>query len=102
MDFKGKEEITQKIAQKGTMAMALQQIADIAAQMAMQAGDQQSAAMIQQIAAVAAGGGAAALPGLPGAFKMPQGESTQGGIKNQEHPFVERARQNSEEATRPA
>lgn len=102
MDFKGKEEITQKIAQKGTMAMALQQIADIAAQMALQAGDQQSAAMIQQIAAVAAGGGTAALPGMTAAFQMPQGESTQGGIKGQEHPFVERARQNSEEATRPA
>jgi len=102
MDFKGKEEIAQKIQQMGTMAMALQQIGSIAAQMAMQLGDQQSAAMIQQIAMTAAGGGsAAAMQGMPQGFAMPEGEATEGNIEQEEHPFVERARQRSEEATKP-
>lgn len=102
MDFKGKEEIAQKIQQMGTMAMALQQIGSIASQMAMQLGDQQSAAMIQQIAMTAAGGGsAAAMQGMPQGFVMPEGEATEGNIEQEEHPFVERARQRSEEATKP-
>lgn len=102
MDFKGKEEIAQKIQQMGTMAMALQQIGSIAAQMAIQLGDQQSAAMIQQIAMAAAGGGtAAAIQGMPQGFVMPEGEAVEGDIEQEEHPFVERARQRSEEATKP-
>ena len=100
MDFKGKEELQQRISQMGTMAMALTQIAGIAAQMAMQLGDQQSAAMIQQIAAQA--GGQAVLPttGMSG-FEMPEAEATAGGVKPDEHPFVEKARKHTEEATKP-
>ena len=98
MDFKGKEELQQKVQQAGTMAMALQQIAAIASQMAMQLGDQQSAAMIQQIAMQA--GGQAMLPAGQG-FAMPESEETTGNLEAKEHPFVERARQQSEEATRP-
>ena len=100
MDFKGKEEIQQKVQQMGTMAQALTQIAGIAAQMAMQLGDQQSAAMIRQIAAQV--GGQAVLPttGLPG-FEMPEAEATAGGVKPDEHPFVEKARKHTEEATKP-
>lgn len=99
MDFKGKEELQQKIQQSGTMAMALQQIAGIAAQMAMQLGDQQSAAMIQQIAMQA--GGQAALPAAGAGFQMPESEATVGNLTPEEHPFVEKARQHSEEATKP-
>ena len=98
MDFKGKEELQQKIQQMGTMAMALQQIAGIAAQMAMQLGDQQSAAMIQQIAMQV--GGQAALPTTGGRFTMPVGDAESGNIEQEKHPFVERAEQQSEEATR--
>ena len=99
MDFKGKEELQQKVQQMGTMAMALQQIASIASQMAMQLGDQQSAAMIQQIAMQA--GGQAMPPALGTGFAMPKSEPTEGNVEQAEHPFVERARANSEEATRP-
>jgi hypothetical protein len=32
---------------------------------------------------------------------MPQGEATEGNIKQEKHPFVEKAEKNSQEATRP-
>ena len=101
MDFKGKEELQQKIQQMGTMAMALQQIGQIAAQMAMQLGDQNAAAMIQQIA-MAAGGGAMGLPaGAPEqGLNIPQQDATQG-IQPEKHPFVKKAQTNAQEATRP-
>lgn len=102
MDFKGKEEIQQKVQQMGTMAQALTQIAGIAAQMAMQLGDQQSAAMIQQIAMMAGGGAAMPQMGMGGGFQMPQSEAAEGNIKQEKHPFVEKAEKNSQEATRPA
>lgn len=101
MDFKGKDELQQKVQQMGTMAMALTQIASVASQMAMQMGDQQSAAMIQQIAAQV--GGVATLPagGAPMGLKLPQGDATEGGLEQKKHPFVEKAEKQSEEATRP-
>lgn len=101
MDFKGKEELQQKVQQMGSMAMALQQIASIAAQMAMQMGDQQSAAMIQQIAAQV--GGMATLPstGAVQGLNVPQGDAVEGGLQQKKHPFVEKAEKQSEEATRP-
>ena len=103
MDFKGKEELQQKIQQMGTMVMALQQIAQIAAQLAMQAGDAQSAAMIQQIAAQV--GGATMMGGMGGApvggANLPEGDATTGGLEPEKHPFVKKAEKRSEEATRP-
>lgn len=103
MDFKGKEELLQKVRQMGTMAMALQQIGQIAAQMAVQLGDEQSAAMIQQIAMTAAGGGGTAgmQPMQRGGFEMPKSEATSGNLEAKKHPFVEKAEAQSEEATRP-
>jgi hypothetical protein len=103
MDFKGKEELLQKVRQMGTMAMALQQIGQIAAQMAMQLGDEQSAAMIQQIAMTAAGGGGTAgmQPMQSGGFEMPKSEATSGNLEAKKHPFVKKAEAQSEEATRP-
>ena len=100
MDFKGKEDLQQKIQQAGTMAMALQQIAGIAAQMAMQLGDQQSAMMIQQIALQAGGGGA--LPATGTAFAMPQSDAQLGNLTPEKHPFVEKAEKNVEDSTRPS
>jgi len=100
MDFKGKEELQQKIHQMGTMAMALQQIASIAAQLAMQAGDQQSAMMIQQIAAQVSGAGTT-LPAGASPVGLPESEATQGGVKQEEHPNVQKAKQHSGEVARP-
>ena len=105
MDFKGKDEIKLKVQQMGTMAQALQQLGAVASQMAMQLGDQQAAAMIQQISMVAASGGGTA--GMqqqmmqPGAFNMPEGDATEGNTEGKKHPFVQRAEKRSEEATRP-
>ncbi len=105
MDFKGKDEIKLKVQQMGTMAQALQQLGAVASQMAMQLGDQNAAAMIQQIAMVAASGGGTAgmqkgmLPG--GGFQMPEGEATEGNTEGKKHPFVQKAKKRSEEATRP-
>ena len=102
MDFKGKDELQQQIQQMGTMAMALQQISQIAAQLAMQAGDAQSAAMIQQIAAMAGGGAMMGMPSLPaGGMKLPEGDATSGGLEPEKHPFVKNAEARAEEATRP-
>ena len=99
MDFKGKEELLQKVRQMGTMAMALQQIAGIASQLAMQAGDAQAAMMVQQIAA--ATGAAPALPGGGGNFTMPEGDAAGASIAPKKHPFVEKAEKQAAEATRP-
>lgn len=100
MDFRGKEDLQQKIQQMGTMAMALQQIASIAAQMAMKMDDQQSAMMIQQIAMQV--GGQAALPaGGQLGFNMPESDAAVGNIEPEKHPFVKKAEARSEEATRP-
>jgi hypothetical protein len=73
----------------GTMAMALQQIGQIAAQMAMQLGDEQSAVMIHQIAMTAAGGGGTAgmQPMQSGGFEMPQSEATSGNLEAEKHPY---------------
>lgn len=105
MDFKGKDEIKMKVQQMGTMAQALQQLGAVASQMAMQLNDPNAAAMIQQISMMAASGGGTA--GMqkslmqPGSFQMPQAEATDGNPEGKKHPFVERAEQRAEEATRP-
>ena len=101
MDFKGKEELQQRVQQLGTMMNALQQISMIASQMAMQLGDQQSAMMIQQIAMRA---GAPAMPatqmmGKP--ISLPEADAETGNIEKDKHPFVKKAEKQSEEATRP-
>ena len=101
MDFKGKEELQQRVQQLGTMMNALQQISMIASQMAMQLGDQQSAMMIQQIAMRA---GAPAMPatqmmGKP--VNLPEADAETGNIEKDKHPFVKKAEKQSEEATRP-
>lgn len=102
MDFKGKDELAQKITQMGTMAQALQQLGQIASEMAMELEDPQAAAMIQQIAMMASSGGAASpAMGMQNAFQMPQSEATVGNLDHKEHAFVEKARKQSEEATKP-
>ena len=105
MDFKGKDEIKLKVQQMGTMAQALQQLGAVASQMAMQLGDQNAAAMIQQIAMVAASGGGTAgmQKGLmpQRGFQMPEGDATEGNTEGKKHPFVQRAEKRAEEATRP-
>jgi hypothetical protein len=101
MDFKGREEIQQKVQEMGTMAQALQQLGMIASQMAMQLGDQQAAAMIQQIAAMASAGGGTAGMQKQMRFSMPEAEATKGNPEQEKHPFVEKAEKQSQEVARP-
>ena len=101
MDFKGKEEIQQKVQQMGTLFNALQQLANLATQMAAYHGDQNGMAMVQQIAAQA--GAPVQAPALPGGpVRMPEGDAATGNIKGKEHHLVEKARKHSEEATKPS
>ena len=101
MDFKGREEIQQKVQEMGTMAQALQQLGMIASQMAMQLGDKQAAAMIQQIAAMASAGGGTAGMQKQMNFTMPEAEATKGNPEQEKHPFVEKAEKQSQEVARP-
>ena len=101
MDFKGKEEIQQKVQEMGTMAQALQQLGMIASQMAMQLEDPQAAAMIQQIAAMASAGGGTAGMQKQMRFSMPEAEATKGNPEQEKHPFVEKAEKQSQEVARP-
>lgn len=101
MDFKGKDEIREKVQQMGTMAQTLVQIADIASQLAIQTGDQQAAMMIQQIAGQVAGQ-PLSLPGADmGKPTMPEGDATGASIKPEKHPFVRKAEEQAANASRP-
>jgi hypothetical protein len=101
MDFKGKDELITKVRSMGAMAQAIQQIAQIASQLALQSGDQQTAMMIQQIAAAVAGGAAPGRLAAPGGFSMPQGDATGASVRPEKHPFVERAEEQIAQASRP-
>lgn len=101
MDFKGKDELITKVRSMGAMAQAFQQIAQIASQMALQSGNQQTAVMIQQIAAAVAGGAAPAGLAAPGGMTMPQGDATGASVQPEKHPFVERAEEQIAQASRP-
>jgi hypothetical protein len=101
MDFKGKDELVQKIQRNGTLMMALQQMVGIASTLAMQTGDQQAAAMIQQIGMQMGAAGALPMGGM-GAVSMPAGDPQGGGVEEKKHPFVEKAERQVQEASRPS
>ena len=101
MDFKGREEIQQKVQEMGTMAQALQQLGMIASQMAIELEDPEAAAMIQQIAAMASAGGGTASMQKQMRFSMPEAEATKGNPEQEKHPFVEKAEKQSQEVARP-
>ena len=101
MDFRGKDELVQKVQQNGTMQQALIQIGQIALGMAQQYNDPAAAQMIAQqlgtviggetIAAGAAGAGNQAEASTDAMTKAPEDKS--GIVKN--------ARARAQEATRP-
>lgn len=101
MDFKGKDELVQKIQRNGTLMMALQQMVGIASTLAMQTGDQQAAAMIQQIGMQMGAAGALPMGGM-GAVSMPAGDPLGSGVDDKKHPFVEKAERQVQEASRPS
>lgn len=103
MDFRGKEEIMNKIRQQGTLRDAMLKIGQIALMLAQKEKDpmvtQQLAMILQQIG-MDAGGMAGGMPGQPvqglrqpDAMASPQGDESSN---------VTKARMQAEEATRPA
>ena len=100
MDFKGKEELMSKVQRMGGLVQTVQQIGMITSQLAMQMGDAQTAQMIQQV--LAAVGGAPMMPTPPvGKVQTPEGDNLTGNIQQKEHPFVQRAKEQVANATRP-
>ena len=101
MDFKGKEEMEDKIRQNGTMLDALSQIGQVALALA----SQQDPALAQQLAQTIMGivsdvAGGAAAPQQSAQPEMVQGDQIQGGL-NQEAANVQKARAQVQNATRP-
>ena len=99
MDFKGKEEMEDKIRQNGTMMDALSQVGQIALQLAMKyapAVAEQLAPMLQGIVTEAAGG----MAGVQQAANLVQTDAVTG--KNKEEAAgVSKARERVQNATRP-
>ena len=101
MDFKGKEEMEDKVRQNGTMLDALSQIGQVALALA----SQQDPALAQQLAQTIMGivsdvAGGAAAPQQSAQPEMVQGDQIQGGL-NQEAANVQKARAQVQNATRP-
>ena len=101
MDFKGKEEMEDKIRQNGTMLDALSQIGQVALALA----SQQDPALAQQLAQTIMGivsdvAGGAAAPQQSAQTEMVQGDQIKGGL-NQEAANVQKARAQVQNATRP-
>ena len=109
MDFKGKDEILQKVQKNGTMQEALMQVGQIALQLAADAGEaeitEKLAAILQGIAGDQAamgamqrrGGGSA--PGNSAAARANDAQQKAGDAN--ENTIVRKARERSEQATRP-
>ena len=102
MDFKGKEEIMDKIRQQGTLRDALLKVGQIALALAAQSGNammaQQLGAVLQQIGLDA--GGMAAMQGQQAVAQPAQPDATEG-APSDETAGVRKARERTENATRP-
>lgn len=109
MEFKGKDEIQQKVKQNGTMQEALMQVGQIALQLASDAGEmeitEKLAAILQGIAgdqmAMAAmqSRGRATQPGSSAATRANDAQKKAGDAN--ENAIVRKARERSEQASRP-
>ena len=97
MDFDGKDNIMQKVAQNGTMYKKLTQYMQLALTLA-KATDPEAAEMIAQDIMQTMGGGAVPMGG--GNAKMIQSDNI-AGIGQKEHGIVENARSRSNEASQP-
>jgi hypothetical protein len=96
MDFKGKEELEQKLREMGTLRDQMAQMAQIAQQMALQAGNQDVAMQIQAIMAQSPG----AAQQLPASGQMPTPETAE--MQNSLEPRqMQKARMQSQQAALP-
>ena len=97
MDFDDKDIIMQKIAQMGTMHQKLIQYMQLALSLAQVANPQMADVIAQDV--IRSNGGAPVSMGI-GAPHITQADNI-GGIKQEEHPIVRNARQQSNESTQP-
>jgi hypothetical protein len=97
MDFEGKDEIMQKVAQNGTMYQKLLQYMQLALKLA-QVADPESAEMIAQDIMQTMGGGGAPMGG--GKAQLFQSDNI-AGIGKKEHGIVANARSRANEASQP-
>ena len=98
MDFKGKDELQQKISQMGTMQQMLLQFQQIAMALA-QKYEPQTAQQLAQITMGMQGG--VGVPGMAGNPAIAQGDAMTGAVDNAEHPVVRKAREHTDSASRP-
>lgn len=98
MDFKGKDEIQQKISQMGTMQQLLVQFQQIAMALA-EKYEPQTAQQLAQITMGMQGG--VGVPSMAGNPAIAQGDAMTGAVDNAEHPTVRKARERTDRASRP-
>lgn len=98
MDFKGKDEIQQKISQMGTMQQLLVQFQQIALALA-QKYEPKTAQQLAQITMGMQGG--VGVPSMAGNPAIAQGDAVTGAVDNAEHPVVRKARERTDSASRP-
>ncbi len=98
MDFKGKDELQQKVSQMGTMQQLLVQFQQIALALA-QKYEPKTAQQLAQITMGMQGG--VGVPGMAGNPAIAQGDAMTGAVDNAEHPVVRKAREHTDSASRP-
>ena len=98
MDFKGKEELVQKLQQMGGMQQMIMQLAQIAMKEAQAAGDQQTMMELQGILGQM---GMAPAPGMGAGSKpvdLQEGNALSGGQESKENGMVRKARERAASA----
>lgn len=99
MDFDGKDSVTQKVEQMGTMYQKLAQYAQMALMLAAQYRPDLVPGLSQDVMAITGSvqpqASAAADP------QIMAGDAPKGGMETKEHPFVERARAQSQNSAQP-
>lgn len=98
MDFKGKEEIQQKLSQMGTMQQLLMQFQQIALALA-QKYEPQTAQQLAQITMGMQGG--VGVPGMAGNPAIAQGDEMTGSVKGEEPAHMRKAKERVANASRP-
>lgn len=103
MDFKGKDELIRKIQQQAMMQQQLQMYQQMAIALAQKYEPEMAQGLAQQAMGAAMGGAmqmGAANPGKPGAAAE-VGEGRRENVESKEHPFVQRARQQAQDGSKP-
>ena len=98
MDFDGRDDIMQKVAQMGTMYQKMMAFAQMAMQAAAYAPPEMQQYIAHHINGALGGGGGAPMVSAP--TKIMQADST-GGIHRKEHGIVSNARERSNQASQP-